>query len=97
MILFKIKGGFIMKVGITERGDAGLDFSWVEKLLPLNVIITKNLNDTIIKHLVNNKDKIILHMTCTGLGSTVIEPNVPNVEFTYSQIRKLIKEGFPVK
>lgn len=87
----------MIKVGITERGDAGLDFSWVNKLLQINIIITKNLNDTTIEHLLNNKNKIILHMTCTGLGATKIEPNVPKVSFTYSQIHKLIKHGFPVE
>lgn len=85
-----------MKIGITERGDAGIDFSWVEKLYPANVIISKNLNDKLIANLVKNKGKIIFHMTCTGFGGTIIEPNVPNVDFTYNQIVKLINEGFPV-
>lgn len=86
----------MIKVGITERGDAGLDFTWVNKLLSANIIITKNLNDTIIEHLINNKDKIILHITCTGLSGTKIEPNVPSVEYTHQQIRNLIQSGFPV-
>lgn len=87
----------MIKVGITECGDAGLDFSWVDKLLDANIIITKNLNDTIIQHLLNNKNKIILHITCTGFGGTKIEPNVPNVNFIHSQTLKLIENGFPVK
>lgn len=86
----------MIKVGITERGDAGLDFSWVNKLLDANIIITKNLNDTIIKHLINNKNKIILHITCTGFGGTKIEPKVPTVDFTYNQTHKLIENGFPI-
>ena len=86
----------MIKVGITERGDAGLDFTWVGKLLDANIIITKNLNDTIINHLIENKNKIILHITCTGLGSTKVEPKVPNVKFTHSQVIKLIESGFPV-
>jgi len=87
----------MIKVGITERGDAGLDFSWVNKLLDANIIITKNLNDTIIQHLIENKDKIIFHITCTGLGATKVEPNVPNVKFTYNQVHKLIQNGFPIQ
>lgn len=86
-----------MKIGITERGDAGIDFSWVEKLYPANIIISKNLNDKLIANLVGNKNKIIFHMTCTGFGGTKIEPNVPNVDFTHEQILKLIDEGFPAK
>lgn len=87
----------MIKVGITERGDAGLDFSWVKKLLDANIIITKNLNDTIIQHLIDNKEKIILHITCTGYGGTVIEPNVPTISYTYNQFYKLIDKGFPSK
>jgi DNA repair photolyase len=86
----------MIKVGITERGDAGLDFSWINKLLDANIIITKNLNDTMIQHLINNKDKIILHITCTDFGATKVEPNVPNVKFTHNQVLKLIENGFPV-
>lgn len=86
-----------MKIGITERGDAGIDFSWVDKLLDMNIIISKNLNQTLIKHLIENKDKVIFHMTCTGFGNSIIEPNVPSLDETYSQVLKLIKEGFPVE
>lgn len=86
----------MIKVGITERGDAGLDFSWVNKLLDANIIITKNLNDTIIKYLINNKNKIILHITCTGFGGTKIEPRVLVVNFTHEQTHKLIENGFPI-
>lgn len=86
-----------MKFGITERGDAGLDFSWVNKLLPANIIITKNVNDKFIEEVITHQDKIILHITCTGFGGTKIEPNVPTKDFTYSQTLKLIQQGFPVK
>jgi len=87
----------LIKVGITERGDAGLDFSWVNKLLDANIIITKNLNDVMIEHLINNKEKIILHVTCTGFGGTKIEPKVPTKIHTYTYVQKLIKNGFPVE
>lgn len=84
-----------MKIGITERGDAGLNFSWVDKIFDVNIVISKNLNDRLINELINNKEKIIFHMTCTGFGGSKVEPNVPNVDFTYNQIIKLI-ENFPV-
>lgn len=87
----------LIKVGITERGDAGIDFSWVDKLLDANIIISKYLNDGLINELVAHKNKIIFHMTCTGLGETVVEPNVHNVMWTHQQILKLIDFGFPVE
>lgn len=87
----------MVKIGITERGDAGVDFSWVDKLLPINIIISKNLNDGLINAPIEHKDKIIFHMTCTGYGETALEPNVPNWAWTHSQIKKLIDSGFPVE
>ncbi len=91
----KTKGGITM-IGITERGDAGLDFSWVDKLQLVNIIISKNLNDRLITELVKHQDKIIFHMTCTGFGGTMIEPNVPKRTYTLNQLDKLVSSGFPV-
>jgi len=86
----------LIKIGITERGDAGIDFSWVNKLLDANIIISKYLNDGLINELINHKDKIIFHMTCTGYGETVIERNVHNFMWTHQQALKLIDMGFPI-
>ena len=85
-----------MKIGITERGDAGLDFSWVNKLDTVDgaIIISKHLSDNLIKKLVANQKKIIFHCTCTGFGDTVLEPNVLDVDWTHAQLFKLIDEGF---
>lgn len=88
-----------MKFGITEAGDAGLDLSWADKLLDGNIIITKHLtcnNQKLIKLLIENKDKIILHVTCTGYGGTKMEPNVPKPHEVYQGVRELIDRGFPV-
>jgi DNA repair photolyase len=85
------------QIGVTERGDPSLDFSWVSKLRPINIIITKNLTDEMIEQLLVNRDKIILHLTCTGMGGTALEPNIKPVEFTYNQVKKLISQGFQVE
>ncbi len=39
-----------MKIGITERGDASIDYNWVNKLNTVDgaIIITKNLTDKFI-------------------------------------------------
>ena len=86
-------------IGITERGDAGLDFSWVKQIPALDfaVIITKNLNDTFINHAINNKNKIIVHATITGHGGTILEPYVPDTDWSISQLKKLVDLGFPVQ
>ena len=89
----------MIKFGITEAGDAGLDFSWADKLLIGNIIITKHMtatNSKLQKLLIKNQDKIILHVTCTGYGGTKMEPNVPKPFEVYQGVRDLIKAGFPV-
>ena len=51
----------MIKFGITEAGDAGLDFSWKNKLLEGNIIITKHMtvkNKILNELLLKNKDRI---------------------------------------
>lgn len=89
----------MIKFGITEAGDAGLDLSWADKLLEGNIIISKHVsikNKRFLDLLMENKEKIILHVTCTGYGSTEMEPNVPRVVDVYNGVRELISRGFPI-
>jgi DNA repair photolyase len=87
----------MLRIGSTERGDAGIDFTWTKKLQDLNIIISKNLNDKLIGHLIDNQDKIIFHSTVTGHGGTIIEPKVPKLDFSFEQFEKLILAGFDIK
>lgn len=88
-----------MKIGITERGDAGINFAWIDKLIQGKVngavLITKECNDTFISNALANKDKVIVHATCTGYGGTVIEPGVPSAEWQMGQVKRLLDAGFP--
>jgi DNA repair photolyase len=86
-------------IGITESGDAGLDFSWVDQvpLMDFSVLITKNLNDKFIKNVINQKEKIIVHATITGMGGSIVEPKVPKPEWSLNQLKKLINSGFPAE
>ncbi len=62
-----------MRIGITERGDAGLDQSWRSKLDTVDgvILITKS------PHLLGDvPDKAIVHCTITGFGGTRMEPGV---------------------
>lgn len=61
-----------------------------------NVIITKRLTHSLIDKLVENKDKCILHITCTGMGRTKVEPFVPSPEQTRKMFDELIDKGFSV-
>lgn len=89
-----------MKVGITEAGDAGLDFSWVDSIYPINIVVTKHLtakNSKLIDGLINMKDRVILHCTCTGYGGTKMEPHVPTPTDIHAGVMTLIQRGFPVE
>lgn len=93
-----------IKIGITERGDAALDFSW-ENALEKNtvngvILITKNLtldfcNKLLFWHRQNKN--IILHATCTGWGGYYLEPNVPEYKTQITMLAQLIQNGFPKK
>lgn len=86
-------------IGITERGDASIDFSWVKALKSDRcngaVIITKNLNPEMFSPLLEHKEKIVLHCTVTGYGGSVLEPNIPDPNTIYNNLRLLLDAGFP--
>lgn len=86
-----------MKIGITEAGDASLDYTWVEKEpeMDMMILITKNVTDEFIKTVLPFAHKTIVHATCTGYGGTKIEPNVPTWKTQCDQVRKLLAYGFP--
>ena len=85
------------RCGITEAGEIAFNLSAFDNLYDCNIIITKRLTDKLIDKLVENKDKIILHLTCTGYGSTILEPFVPTVEQTHEKFLRLIEKGFPIR
>ncbi len=90
-----------MKIGITERGDAGINLRWKKTIKNTDgaILITKNITDsfkTTIQKLHKEKP-IILHATCTGWGNTIIEPNVPPYQKQLANLNDLIQSGFPKK
>lgn len=85
--------------GITESGDAGLDFSWEGNLQLINVVISKHVwkgNLSFLDKVLEHKDCIILHVTCTGWGATAFEPGVPSMSKIHDGVLYLIENGFPV-
>lgn len=84
-------------IGVTETGEIAFDLDAFDHLHQANVIITKRLTDPLIRKLVERKDHIILHLTCTGWGGTKVEPLVPTAKKTRIQYEKLVKAGFPQK
>lgn len=86
----------VIKIGVTERGDPAWDKSWVQKLQRANIVITKNVR-RVTDELLENQDRCILHATITGLGGTVLEPNVPVPNDSIDAVVELISKGFPAR
>ena len=85
-----------MRIGITEQGDAGLDLSWLEKSKGVDglILVTKNVTRPQFKEaLTQLKKPFVLHCTCTGMGGTEWEPNVPSPEEQIIALKRLIDEG----
>lgn len=86
------------KIGATDGGDAGIDLSWVDKLSKVNgaVVITKCVSPDFYDAVIANKDKLVVHATCTGYGGSVLEPNVPSPHEQFQAVMALVKDGrFP--
>lgn len=87
------------RVGITERGDAGRDLSWIFTILDKDVagaiLITKSITEAFKVAILNCKKPIIIHCTCTGYGHTKVEPNVPDVETQLKNLKSIVDAGFP--
>lgn len=91
-----------MKIGITERGDAGINMLWVEKLNSVDgaILITKNITKEFVENVIETHDKghkLIVHCTCTGYGNSELEPNVPNYKAQLNSLKFLIDMGFPAE
>ena len=65
-------------IGITETGDPFSNLDIFDNLYRANIIITKRLTDKLIDKLIEHKDKCILHLTCTCIGNSKLEPIVPS-------------------
>lgn len=79
----------MLKIGVTERGDGGLDQSWREKLERVSgaIIITKAPHLLLMQGL---PDQVMVHCTITGWGGTVVEPNVAPADKTIKAYQALV-------
>ena len=84
-------------IGITEASEIAFHLDVFDSLYNGNIIITKRLTNKLIHKLIENKEKIILHVTCTGWGASVLEPFVPTMETTRKKFGELIEKGFPIE
>ena len=85
------------KIGITERGDAGLDFTWMRTYKNYDgiILITKHLSHRFIEEVARINS--IVHATITGFGGTVYEPNVPTFIMSKMYFELLVNALGPEK
>lgn len=93
-----------VKIGITEQGDAGIDFSWCDAVKKHKVtgavLITKNMTPKFIESVLEfhkTHKKLIAMVTCTGFGGSKLEPNVPPYKQQLNSLRQLVDAGFPIR
>lgn len=84
------------KIGITEAGDAGIDLSWAKKMDTVDgaVVVTKAITSGFIQKVLEYKDKLVVHVTCTGYGGTILEPNVLHPRLQRNAATDLVLCGF---
>lgn len=93
-----------IKIGFTERGDAGVDQSWYEKckagacdgLIAITKRLTPGCREKILD-LHASGFPVILHCGCTGWGGTKIEPKAYEPLRQLHALQGLLNSGFPAK
>lgn len=91
-----------MKIGVTERGDAGRDYGWYDKCLNHEIdgaiLITKSITTGMgqrVLGLLNKNFPMIIHVGCTGWGGTWLEPGAFTPDQQLDAAKALVDHGFP--
>lgn len=79
----------MIKIGITERGDAGINMAWVDKLQFVDGAVLM-----FAQNVLASTKPLILHCTCTGYGHSELEPNVPDYKTQLNSLKNIIDRGF---
>lgn len=93
------------KIGMTEAGDAGRDFTWFNTLTQVPafkgaILITKYGQNEEFQEKAKALFKIkpcIIHFGCTGWGNSKMEPGNVTPEEYINSIRSFIDSGFPAE
>lgn len=83
-------------VSYYKNFDPTLSYEWINKLTEINIINTKVLNQEFCDIVLQNKNKIFLHVTISGMGKTPFEPNIPSVKTTFDYLKYLVNNRFPI-
>ena len=84
--------------GITENGDASMNYEWESSMRDMDgaILITKKLTAIFKNKVIEYMFRpFIIHVSCTGYGKTVLEPKLDKFQATIRGIKDLIDCGFP--
>jgi len=90
-----------MKIGITERGDAALNYKEAldraDKLSVNGIVLITKDPTKLLDQIIEKPPKIpyIVHCTITGFGGTELEPNVPHFSKSLVAYRRFISRIGP--
>ena len=78
-------------IGITEKADPTINYRWMKwvQLGKPAIIVTKM--PRLLYPMISKEYNIIVHCTITGLGNTVLEPNIDTPETSLDYYHKLCK------
>ncbi|HEX9369901.1 MAG TPA: DUF1848 family protein, partial [Roseiflexaceae bacterium] len=86
----------MQRIGVTEQGDAGIDFAWLPWVATGNpaILISKNPASVAarLKRMIGNGSphNVIVHATITGNGGTALEPHVPTTDKALAGFARLV-------
>lgn len=85
------KGERMLQIGITERGDAAINKGWIPWVMQERkpaILVTKD--PRLLWKSLTKSMNIIVHATITGMGGSVLEPNVPVPLMAHRGLEKII-------
>jgi len=86
----------MQRIGVTEQGDAGIDFAWMPWVAAGNpaILISKNPASVAARlaRMIGNGSphNVIVHATITGNGGTALEPHVPTTDKALAGFARLV-------
>jgi hypothetical protein len=69
----------MLRIGITEAGDAGRHLEWTAAMDSVHaaILITKAPTGEFLEAVKRFRARVMLHVTVTGYGGSLIEPGAP--------------------
>ena len=81
----------MLRIGITEAGDAGRHLEWVTAMETVHaaILVTKAVTDEFLEAVEAFRTRILVHVTVTGYGGSLVEPGAPSAEWSRHQYDRL--------